>query len=170
MLNLKAKLHLTKERALRKEHMRLQEPTFSPTGLPEVSTRPMSKGRKSLREPVQESPVTSFYQPYYQGMHSLKEVVTNYAEYAKTKAKVELLERRRLARQKTIYDVMEKDAQRVTGKAYGEGSKYNTARDGRKVETLVRKDAYDLSKKNLASLAKLLDKLKAQYNRSKHVT
>ena len=172
MLSFKAKLHQIKERELRKGHMKLQDAMLSTNTntLPDL-LNPRSpsviNGSKSVRDLNQISELTSFYQPYYKGMYSMKDVISNFSQYTKLKAKTQMLEKRRKARQKTIYDMMDKDIQRTMGKTSASNLRVKWSKDGRKIETLVRKETFDISKKNLDTLSNILDRLNNQYERRK---
>ena len=171
MLSLKAKLHQIRERELRKDHMKLQEAALSANAnlLPDLNPKspPLMKGSKSIRDLSQISQLTSFYQPYYKGMYSMKDVISNFSQYTRLKSKTEMFEKRRKARQKTIYDMMDKDVQRTVGKTFGSGMRGSVSKDGRKIETLVRRETFDMSKKNFDTISNLLERLNVQYERRK---
>ncbi len=175
-MNMKAKLHLTKERELRKDHMRLQDTVFSSSmpALPAIGSgskyQLLPQVRQSLRDPQQlqsqeAQQAVSYYQPYYHDMESLKEVIHGFSEYSRERAQKEMLEKHRASRRKTLYEVM--DMQRTGGRS--SLSRVSVDPEGRRAETLVRKDAYGLSKRNLSTLSQLLDKLRSQYYRTKCV-
>jgi len=168
MLSPKQQIHDLKERTLRKSHMKLPGPIFTSTNqvnLPDIQTRPAT-AKKSLREFIgSPEPEQPFYESYREKMFSIKDIIKNFSIYRKTREKSSMLMKRRAARMRSLYDLMDKDLVRSPAKL--SSAKGSTIREGRKIETLVRRDAYEISQKNLTTLGQLIEKLNIQYHRSK---
>ena len=107
----------------------------------------------------------SYYQPYYKNAHLVTDVIRLFAGYSRNRARLEMLSTRRRARQRTIYDAMDKDAQKTLTRVPTTRSHVHFS-GGHKVETLVRPDVYDLSRRNLGTLEQILGHLRLQHQRS----
>ncbi len=117
------------------------------------------------RNPPRLAGPHSYYQPYYKDVHEVKDVIRYFADYQRERSRSEMLAKRHSARRRTIYDVMAKDSEKTLTRAriyHGP----ELCKEGRKVETLVRPEAYDQSKRNLSTLSHILSRLREFHHRS----
>ena len=171
MLGKKQSLYETKERILRKNYLKLPNSMMVPhatTGtFPDISSRLAATYRNPLKNPtlVASEPEQSYYEPYREKMMSIKDVVKNFSSYKKGRERTEVLQRRKTARQKSVYEFMEKDMRRNSGKNIAPRTSRMMS-DGKKAETLVKRDTYEITRKGLSTLSSFIDKLNQQYHRS----
>ena len=130
----------------------------------ELLTMNAFSSKKTFKESQEPTDMEKpHYEAYLKKTYTIKDIVKNYEKYRKSREQAEMYQKRRDARKRSLWDLMDKDLRRTYGKARVEPVMMSSTKNDRKVETMVRRSTYDVSQKNLAMLSKLLDRLNEQY-------
>ena len=157
-----------KERRLRKESVKVPQETLrlnyiSSTDILMQDTKEISG--EVIERTEKEKP---HYEAYLRKTYTIKDIVKSFAEYKKLHEKQEIYQKRREARQRTLYDLMEKDLRRTYGKTHITSiTRARASQKNKKGETMIRRNTYEVSQKNLATLSKLLERLNEHYYHTK---
>eukprot|EP00826_Nyctotherus_ovalis_P046497 TRINITY_DN5260_c0_g1_i3.p1 TRINITY_DN5260_c0_g1~~TRINITY_DN5260_c0_g1_i3.p1 ORF type:complete len:171 (+),score=38.14 TRINITY_DN5260_c0_g1_i3:158-670(+) len=158
-----------KERSLRKECVRVPQTTLDSNNYMSSTELLMQDSKATPREVQGEVEAEKpYYEAYLKKTYTIKDIVKNFADYKKSHEKEEIYKKRREARQRSLYDLMEKDLRRTCGKTHiSFGTRTSALEGNKKVETMVRRNTYEASQKNLTTLFKLLDRLNEHYYHTK---